>query len=70
MSLFVLRRWESASRRPFRVPFYPFTPLIFCGMCVYMLYSSLAYTGQGALVGVAVLAIGAVLVVFKLRRAA
>jgi amino acid transporter len=69
MSLFVFRHWEGASTRPFRVPFYPFTPLIFCGMCVYMLYSSLAYTGQGAVVGVAVLAIGAVLVLFNPRRA-
>jgi hypothetical protein len=34
-----------------------------------MLYSSLAYTGQGAVVGVAVLAIGAVLVLFNPRRA-
>lgn len=68
MSLFVLRRWEPASGRPFHVPFYPFTPLIFCGMCIYMLYSSLAYTGRGALVGVSVLAIGAVLVLFKSRN--
>jgi APA family basic amino acid/polyamine antiporter len=65
MSLFVFRRWEAGSTRPFAVPFYPFTPLIFCGMCVYMLYSSLAYTGKGALVGVGVLAVGAVLVLFK-----
>jgi APA family basic amino acid/polyamine antiporter len=69
MSLFVFRRWEADSTRPFAVPFYPFTPLIFCGMCVYMLYSSLAYTGKGALVGVGVLAIGAVLVLFKRRGA-
>jgi amino acid transporter len=67
MSLFVFRRWEAASTRPFRVPFYPFTPLIFCGMCIYMLYSSLAYTGAGAVVGVAVLAVGAVLVLFNPR---
>jgi amino acid transporter len=65
MTLFVFRHWEDAATRPFRVPFYPFTPLIFCGMCVYMLYSSLAYTGRGALVGVAVLAVGAVLVLFR-----
>jgi amino acid transporter len=65
MSLFIFRNWESAGRRPFRVPFYPFTPLIFAGMCIYMLYSSLAYTGGGALVGVAVLAVGAVLVLFR-----
>jgi APA family basic amino acid/polyamine antiporter len=70
MSLFVFRNWETDAKRPFRVPFYPFTPLIFAGMCIYMLYSSLAYTGRGALVGVAVLAVGAVLVLFKRRRPA
>ncbi|OGA74365.1 MAG: amino acid permease [Betaproteobacteria bacterium RIFCSPLOWO2_12_FULL_66_14] len=69
MSLFIFRRWETESTRPFRVPFYPFTPLIFCGMCIYMLYSSLAYTGRGAMVGVAVLAVGAVLVLFNPRSA-
>ncbi len=65
MSLFVFRRWEPASVRPFRVPLYPVTPLLFCGVCIYMLYSSLAYTGKGALVGVAVLAVGAILVMFR-----
>jgi basic amino acid/polyamine antiporter, APA family len=65
VSLFVLRRWEADSTRPFKVPLYPFTPLIFCGMCIYMLYSSLAYTGPGALYGVGLLAIGALLVLFK-----
>ena len=68
MSLFVFRHWEDASKRAFKVPLYPFTPLIFCGMWVYMLYSSLAYTGPGALFGVGVLGVGAVLVLFKPQR--
>jgi hypothetical protein len=33
-----------------------------------MLYSSLAYTGKGALVGVGVLAVGAVLVIVNRRK--
>ncbi len=57
-SLFVLRRKEKDVVRPFRVPFYPITPLIFCITCLYLLYSSLNYTGTGALVGVGVLIIG------------
>jgi len=58
VSLFVLR-WKDRDRpRPFRVPLYPLTPLIFCGMCLYMIRSSLAYTGIGALVGVGVLVAG------------
>ncbi|MFM9967357.1 MAG: APC family permease [Burkholderiales bacterium] len=67
-SLFVFRRWEPASTRPFSVPLYPFTPLIFSGVCIYMLFSSLAYTGAGALFGVGLLSIGAVLVLFKPQR--
>ena len=59
IALFVLRRREPSRPRPFRVPFYPLTPLLFCATCAYLLYSSLAYTGFGALLGVAVVAVGA-----------
>ena len=58
VALFVLRRRDPARPRPFRVPFYPLTPLAFCVTSGYLVYSSLAYTGIGALVGVAVLAAG------------
>lgn len=64
LSLFVLRWREPAHGRPFRVPLYPLTPLVFGASCAYMLYSSLAYTGFGALLGVAVLAVGAPLIFF------
>ncbi|MGK7915233.1 MAG: APC family permease [Prochloraceae cyanobacterium] len=58
VSLFVLRVKEPSHQRPFCVPFYPFTPLLFCGTCLYMLRSSLIYTGVGALVGIIVLLTG------------
>jgi basic amino acid/polyamine antiporter, APA family len=58
ISFFVLRRREPERDRPFRVPLYPLTPILFCLTCAYLLYSSLAYTGLGALIGVAVLAAG------------
>jgi basic amino acid/polyamine antiporter, APA family len=58
IALFVLRRKEPALERPFRVPFYPVTPLIFCLTSAYLLYSSLMYTGLGAMVGVGVLMTG------------
>jgi APA family basic amino acid/polyamine antiporter len=61
VALFVLRRKEPERERPFRVPLYPLTPLVFCLTSAYLLYSSLAYTGLGALVGVGVLLIGALL---------
>lgn len=67
VSLLVLRRREPHVERPFRVPLYPLTPLAFAAISGYMLYSSLAYTGLGALVGVAVLAAGVPLL-YALRR--
>ncbi len=59
VALFVLRWRDPARPRPFRVPLYPLTPLAFCVTSGYLVYSSLAYAGLGALVGVAVLAAGA-----------
>lgn len=61
ISLFVLRRKEPNVERPFRVPLYPLTPIIFCLTSAYLLYSSLAYTGVGAFVGAGVLVAGAIL---------
>jgi APA family basic amino acid/polyamine antiporter len=58
LAVFILRWKDRAIQRPFRTPLYPLTAIVFSLMCAYMLYSSLAYTGLGALVGVAVLAAG------------
>ena len=58
ISLFILRIKESQKEKPFQVPLYPFTPIVFCLTCGYLLYSSLAYTGIGAFVGVAVVLAG------------
>ena len=68
ISYFKLR--TDASSGGFRAPLYPITPLIFCLTCAYLLYSSLAYTGLGSLVGIAVLAAGIPLVIVALRSAA
>lgn len=65
ISLFVLRRKDPDRFRPFRVPLYPFTPLLFCAACAYMLWSSLAYTGVGAVVGVMVLLSGVGVLLFS-----
>jgi APA family basic amino acid/polyamine antiporter len=69
ISLFVLRQKDPDSRRPFRVPLYPLTPIIFCVASAYMLWSSIAYTGMGGFVGIVVLVIGAlVMLVAEGRR--
>ncbi len=70
ISLFVLRKKEPDVKRPFKVPFYPITPLIFVAFCAYMLYSSLTYTGVGSLVSVGVLFIGWFIAIIFDRRTA
>ncbi|MBW4440512.1 MAG: amino acid permease [Plectolyngbya sp. WJT66-NPBG17] len=57
-SLIVLRQKEPNRSSAFRVPFYPITPILFCGICAYLLYSSLVYVEVGALAGVIVVALG------------
>lgn len=61
-SLFVLRRREPHVVRPFRVPLYPVTPLLFCASSGFMMYSSFNYAqahrSWEALWAVAILAIG------------
>jgi amino acid transporter len=68
VSLFVLRIKEPEVERPFRVPLFPLLPLLFCAMCAYMLWASLSYVYSQSLgglnaawIGVAVLAVGVVL---------
>jgi basic amino acid/polyamine antiporter, APA family len=68
LSLFVLRAKHPDAPRPYRVPLYPVTPAVFIASCAYMLYSSLAYTGAGALVGLGVLAAGGIIMVLGNRR--
>ena len=64
VALFVLRWREPGTERPFRVPLYPFLPGLFCATSVFLLISSIIYTGPAALVGVSVLLAGAVLLPF------
>ena len=75
IALFVLRRREPAAPRPFKVPLYPVLPLLFCASCAYMLWSSLSYVYSQTLgglnaawIGVAVLALGGVLLLLLRAR--
>jgi basic amino acid/polyamine antiporter, APA family len=76
LSLIVLRVREPAVERPFKVPLYPLLPIAFILVCAYMLWSSLSYVYSqelgglnAAWVGVAVLAIGVVLLLVVRRSA-
>jgi amino acid transporter len=65
LGLIVLRVREPGRVLPYKVPLYPLTPILFCGTCAYMLHASIAYTGISALIGLAVLAAGAPLLLFR-----
>jgi len=69
VSIFIFRRRDPDQRRSYRVPLYPLTPIIFTATCIYMLYSSLAYTGTGALFGIGALLLGTPLLLLN-RNAA
>lgn len=69
LSVFVLRWRDPAAPRPFRVPLYPLTPAVFCASSAFLLWSSVAYAGAGAVLGLAVLAAGLVPMSLSLRRA-
>jgi amino acid transporter len=65
VAVIVLRYRYPDVPRPFRVPGYPLTPLLFVASSLYTLYASLAYVQIGALVGVAVLALGGLLLLLE-----
>ncbi len=56
--LIVLRLKDGGRERPFRVPLFPLTPLIFCGTCLWMLYRSALYAGSLTALGGAILTLG------------
>lgn len=60
VSLFVLRQREPNRIRPFRAPFYPVVPALFCAVCAYMLYSSAIYAGKLLIVGLLPLLLGVI----------
>lgn len=58
ISLFVLRKRQPSHVRPYKVPLYPVTPILFTLFCGYMLYSGIMYAGKAGWIGLAVLAAG------------
>lgn len=73
IGLFILRAKDPNRERPFRVPLYPLTPILFCLMCAYMLYSSLVYAASkdaniAGWIGIGVLLLGVPLMFFAQGR--
>ena len=58
LSLIILRIKDGNIKRPFRAPFHPLLPIVFCASCLYMLQASVSYARIGALAGIAVLLAG------------
>lgn len=54
----VLRRREPDRERPYRVPLYPATPVLFSATAAFMVWSAVRNAGSGALLGLAVLGAG------------
>jgi amino acid transporter len=59
ISLPVLRRRDSVAQRPFRVPLYPLTPLLFAATCAFLCYSSIGYAVSRSAIHVSLLVMAA-----------
>jgi amino acid transporter len=70
VGLFILR-FKDRATRPFSVPLYPITPLIFCASCAYLAYSSITYAHSkgAATISLYVMIAGLVaLLILRLRK--
>jgi len=72
LGLFILR-YKDDTVRPFKVPLYPITPLIFCASCGYLAYSSIMYAHSKGAVAISmyVMIAGVVALIFlRLKKPA
>jgi basic amino acid/polyamine antiporter, APA family len=72
LGLFILR-YKDDTVRPFKVPLYPITPLIFCASCGYLAYSSIMYAHSKGAVAISmyVMIAGVVALIFlRLKKSA
>jgi APA family basic amino acid/polyamine antiporter len=67
IAVIVLRRRHARVERPFRVPWYPWLPLLFTAACLFVLWSSVQYVRLGAVAGIGVLLLGGLLIVAMSR---
>ena len=71
ISLFVLRWRDPEIERPYRVPGYPITPILFCLSCSFMVYSSVAFAIENrsweAIWSIAILLVGVAMSFYRPR---
>jgi amino acid transporter len=65
-AVFVLRRKEPRTERPYRVTGYPATPLVFAAVCAYLIYSSIDYKPLNAAISCGIVLLG--LPIYRLSR--
>jgi len=68
ISLLILRHRDQAAPRPFRVPLYPLTPILFIAVCAFLLYSSIAYALSRSAIHVSLLVMLVGIVAWALTR--
>ena len=55
ISVFILRKRDSSTPRPYKVTGFPFTVILFCASCIFMLYNSLTYAITSKPIGLIVI---------------
>jgi amino acid transporter len=58
LSLFILRLKDPGAERPFKVPLYPLTPILFCLTSAYLTYSSVTYAASKNAVHISLIVMG------------
>jgi APA family basic amino acid/polyamine antiporter len=69
IAVFVLRRHRPEIPRPFRVPGYPWVPLVFVGTSVFFVVNTLLEAPRESLVGLLLIALGVPAYAYWRRRA-
>ncbi len=58
ISVFILRQKDRDRPRPFKVPLYPLTPILFCLTSLVMIYSAIDYKPWGSLISLGIILAG------------
>ena len=68
VAVFVLRAKDGTTERPFRVPLYPLTPIVFCAACAWLAWSSITYAASRNAIRVSLFVMAAGVVAWMLTR--